>query len=336
MFLFLGIALAQDRHQVLTYFTNINQDCIQNKCSDDLSACGDDFNDCHERMSCMKELKNAEKCFKTVKWSQLDSIEMQVFDCAHRQGCLSGGEDGASFLERLGEERQRRGAAPLSGPPSSFAEATAQATAQAKAQAQAQAKAQAQARMDARIESEARSMSANEKVAMDVLDANLLMMMKSEELAKHTGKLVEAVKSSETMTNHEKAHALDLLSDHLHVLKEGADDAMRGLGFHVNEMKPTLDEEKDAPDTAAKNKKDFQKVVAKLSSENSLAELTKSAVEEAKRMSRHRALLPLTHPAAVRALNAHAKKMQEAFAQARSNASAGTRASADDIRRKRS
>merc|ERR1719159_160428 len=250
-------------------------------------------------MSCMKELKNAEKCFKTVKWSQLDSIEMQVFDCAHRQGCLSGGEDGASFLERLGEERQRRGAAP-GAPPSSFAEATAQATAQAKAQA----KAQAQARMDARIESEARSMSANEKVAMDVLDANLLMMMKSEELAKHTGKLVEAVKSSETMTNHEKAHALDLLSDHLHVLKEGADDAMKGLGFHVNEMKPTLDEEKDAPDTAAKNKKDFQKVVAKLSSENSLAELTKSAVEEAKRMSRHRALLPLSHPAAVRALKA--------------------------------
>merc|ERR1719160_20814 len=143
-------------------------------------------------MSCMKEIKNAKKCFKTVKWSQLDSIEMQVFDCAHRQGCLSGGEDGASFLERLSEERQRRGAAP-GGPPSSFAEATAQAKAQAKAQAQA--------RMDARIESEARSMSANEKVAMDVLDANLLMMMKSEELAKHTGKLVEAVKSSETMTN---------------------------------------------------------------------------------------------------------------------------------------
>ena len=130
----------QSLTKVLTYFTHINQDCIQNKCSDDLSACGDDFNDCHERMSaaffyrirpgfmmvgcecirklmratsrlyrqrskrqwlmlhvynsfggdlvgtvrryqkrsCMKEIKNAKKCFKTVKWSQLDSIEMQV------------------------------------------------------------------------------------------------------------------------------------------------------------------------------------------------------------------------------------------------------------------
>merc|ERR1719428_594732 len=107
-------------------------------------------------MSCMKELKNAEKCFKTVKWSQLDSIEMQVFDCAHRQGCLSGGEDGASFLERLGEERQRRSAAP-GGPPSSFAEATAQATAQAKAQAQAQAKAQAKAQAQAQAQAKAQA-----------------------------------------------------------------------------------------------------------------------------------------------------------------------------------
>ena len=41
----------QSLTKVLTYFTDINQDCIQNKCSDDLSACGDDFNDCHERMS---------------------------------------------------------------------------------------------------------------------------------------------------------------------------------------------------------------------------------------------------------------------------------------------
>merc|ERR1719453_2194537 len=51
-------------------------------------------------MSCVTQLKDASSCFKRVKWSQLDSIEVQVLDCAHRQKCLEGAA-GVSFVERL-------------------------------------------------------------------------------------------------------------------------------------------------------------------------------------------------------------------------------------------
>lgn len=270
MFLLLGIAAAQDQHDVLTYFNTIDQPCIRGKCADAMSQCEDDWNDCHERMSCVAYVKDVTKCFKKVKWAQLDSIEVQVLDCAHRNQCLEGG---VSFVQRLAEEKTRRGMDPDGAEPRHNGNGTPSSFAETKAEAE---------------------MASTQRVATDIISAHLLYMKKSEELAKQTGALVEAVKASTAMDNKEKAKALDLLTEHLNALQDGADEAMTGLGLDIG-GKGTSNEDGDAEDATTESKQDRQKVVAKLSKEDLMGEYHKMVSSNPKRLAAIRGEDPKKH-----------------------------------------